>query len=109
VASLTRLPHEELEARLVPYTTSGDLWPNPQLVTSVDLWQERASMSAKFQPGDFVRHPEMSLEMQVEGYVEAGKVVCSFVKGIARIKTCLPETELEKVSSPKPLPRRDQG
>lgn len=65
-------------------------------------------MSAKFQPGDLVRHREMSLEMQVEGYEESGKVACSFVKEIARIRICFHETELEKVSSPKPLPRRDQ-
>jgi uncharacterized protein YodC (DUF2158 family) len=70
----------------------------------VDLQQERVSMSVKFQPGDLVRHREMSLEMQVEGYDEAGKVACSFVKGIARITTRFPEAELEKVPSPKPRP-----
>jgi hypothetical protein len=33
LASQVRLRLEQLESRWVPYTTSGNMWPNPQLVT----------------------------------------------------------------------------
>jgi uncharacterized protein YodC (DUF2158 family) len=66
-------------------------------------------MDVRFQRGDLVRQSEIGLEMRVEGYNEAGRVICSFVKGIARIRTSFPETELEKVPPPLPSARRSHG
>ena len=62
-------------------------------------------MDARFQPGDVVRPKGTDLEMIVEGY-DAGRVRCSFWKGIARLTTLYDETDLEKIPPPDLPPAR---
>jgi hypothetical protein len=54
-------------------------------------------MDAQFEPGSLVRHKGTGLEWVVDGNEEAGKVRCSCLKGIARLTTYYPETDLERI------------
>ncbi len=63
-------------------------------------------MNHLFQPGDLVRVQGGSdgPEMLVEGYDQAGKVLCSYWEGVSRKLAAFPEDVLEKIPPPAQPP-----
>lgn len=63
-------------------------------------------MNQLFRPGELVRvRGTNGPEMLVEGYDQAGKVLCSFWEGVSRKLAAFPEDGLEKIPpAPPPSP-----
>lgn len=60
-------------------------------------------MAGLFKPGEPVRHSGgIGQDMLVEGYDEAGRVICSFWEGITRKQQAFSEDDLEKIPSDSP-------
>jgi uncharacterized protein YodC (DUF2158 family) len=54
----------------------------------------------KFQVGDMVRVKPDGPDMMVEGFDEAGRVLCSFWEGVTRKLDYFAEADLEQIPPP---------